>query len=160
MPWFSTLSTLFGWASDLSGLRKDYRSLVKGTKGHKRMVLIELQQNMDLMLDHYQKKGGQLKKIIPILKTEALKEAMEQGFDFSKIKRGKIKQVHLPKSSYYKKYLGSDLENLFERSLNTIEGLRVMLKLDPQLENPKYRPSVRIRNLIKLQLLIIRFIKA
>src|SRR6187549_1779989 len=104
------ITDLFGIAKNSRGIVKDLQNLKSKARGIKNLILSEAEFNMDLILDHYFDKNVPEEIIIEKLRKEQLSKALEEGFDFTKVKKGKITAASTGDNPFLKKYVGYDCE--------------------------------------------------
>lgn len=96
MGFIKIVSQLFNWTKDVSLLNKEYRGIIKGTKGTKRMLLVELKNNLDLILDHHLNNRIPLKKIVPLLENKELKKLLKKVLILKRLRKGRwAKSIYL-----------------------------------------------------------------
>lgn len=66
---------------------QDEKSKARGTKNR---ILTEIEFNIDLIFDHYLEREIPAEKVIEKLKVQELAKAIDEGFDFKKMNKGKI----------------------------------------------------------------------
>src|SRR5215212_7478479 len=104
------IKDLFGFAKDSRGLVKDVEDEKSKARGIKNRILGEIEFNMDLIFDHYLEKQVDEEKIIEKLRVDQLAKAIDDGFDFKKMKKGKIDLEMTGDNPFLKKYIGYDCE--------------------------------------------------
>jgi hypothetical protein len=147
-------------AKDTRGVVKDVRDEKSKARGVKNKILAEVEFNMDLLLDHYLDKGVPEEKIIEKLKLEELKKAMEDGFDFKKIRKGNVTPAMTGDQLFLKKYVGYDCEGLLRKIRHHIEQAKLLPELYNLKEDKKVNAKSRLENLGKRYLLFTRFLTA
>ncbi len=123
----------------------------------KRMVLRELRDNLKVLIYAYEKKAD-VNKVIERLNNSAIKDAMKNGFDFNKIRKGKITE-ELVKDERNKKYIGWSCEQLFDKVDEKIEELRLIKNLYPNLDESQKNLTLVIGNLYFRMKLLADFIR-
>lgn len=124
----------------------------------KRLVLRELRDNLKVLIYAYEKKAD-VDKVIERLNNTAIKEAIKCGFDFNKIRKGKITE-ELIKEERNKKYIGWGCEQLFDKVDEKIEELRLIKNLYPNLEESRKNMTLVIGNLYFRMKLLADFIRS
>ena len=124
----------------------------------KRLVLRELRDNLKVLIYAHEKKAD-VDKIIERLNNIAIKDAMKTGFDFNKIRKGKITE-ELVKDERNKKYIGWTCEQLFDKVDEKIEELRLIKNLYPNLDESRKNITLVIGNLYFRMKLLADFIRA
>ena len=153
------VTDIFGIAKDSKGIIDDIRTEKVNAKGIANRVLAETEFNMKLVLEHYLKNSVDSGKIIEKLKIECLKSALDNGFSFSKIKRGKIDKKFTDSAGFYKPYENWDCEALFKSIRSSIEQLKLLPELYDLGNTTKVNIRRRLINLGKRYLLLTEFIK-
>ncbi|MEO5674106.1 MAG: hypothetical protein ABIQ74_05620 [Chitinophagales bacterium] len=150
---------LFGLAKSSSGIIKDVRDEKTKARGVKNSVLAEVEFNMDLILDHYLDKNVAEEKIIEKLRSEQLTKAMDEGFDFSKIKSGKITAEMTGENPFLKKYISYDCETLLRKIHHHIGQIKLLPELyNLSEDNKKINVKTRLENLGKRYILFSKFL--
>jgi len=152
------IKALFGIAKDTRGVVKDVQSEKTKARGVKNKILSEVEFNMDLILDHYLDKNAPEEKVIEKLKLEQLTKAMEEGFDFRKIKKGTITEPLIGDNPFLKKYVGYDCESLLRKIRHHIEQIKLLPELYNLKEDKKINVKTRLENLGKRYLLFAKFL--
>jgi hypothetical protein len=156
-----------GIIKDLFGIGKDSESIVrvliearKKTKGVKYQVLSEAQFNTSLILDHYLTRKADARKVIGHLKTGHLSRAFDEGFDFRRIKKGKVTEKMVLNIFFLKSYVGLDCESLLKRILFHIEQLKLLPELYDIEKTDRVDIRRRLKNLGRRYVLFARFLKS
>ena len=123
----------------------------------KRLVLRELRDNLKVLIYAYEKKAD-VDKVIDRLNNAAIKDAMKSGFDFNKIRKGKITD-DLIKEERNKKYTGWSCEQLFDKVDEKIEELRLIKSLYFNLDESHKNMTLIIGNLYFRMKLLADFIR-
>ena len=103
-------------------------------------------------------KNADIRLVIDQLSNTAIKEAIKGGFDFNKVKKGKITAKHVF-DERNKKYIGWTCARLFDKLDEKIEELRTIKKLYPNIEDSKRNVSVMVANLYFRMRLLADFIR-
>jgi hypothetical protein len=133
------------------------RSWVQESTGTKRMLLLELESNIELILS-YGRSDLPINSVIAKLETKEMEEALKSGFDVNSLKRSKVSQEIVGEQSQYKRYVGWTTERLFSNIVVKIRDLKTAVEMDP--ENVKIRKRVRLINILKLMLLLTKHINS
>lgn len=158
MGYLSILQTGFGSIKDIiEGLTK-IKDLKSEKSGVKSMLLIELELNISLLVYDYVENNLDEKTTIEQLKLSAIQQAFDKDFDFTKLKKGKIKAEILPKDDYYVKFHLDDAEKLFRKIHIKINELKRSIELYDAFNEKKLRLNVRLKNLLKLLLVTAKFV--
>jgi hypothetical protein len=153
------IKELFGLAKDSRGLVKDVQDERTKARGVKNRILSEIEFNMDLIFDHYLEKEIPLEKVIDKLKVAELSKAIDEGFDFKKMKKGKIDIEMTGDNAFLKKYLGYDCEALLRKIRHHIDQMKLLPELYNLEDEKKVNARQRLENLGKRYILFIRFLK-
>lgn len=129
---------------------------IRKSRGRKRKLLIELLTNIE-MIDLYTEGEAPIIEVIKRLESRSFEEAIESNFNFKSFKAGKIKE-NLIETPQHKSYLGWSTERLFTHIYVKIKTLKTLVDIDPQ--NEKYRKSVRLINLRKLMILLLKHVSS
>ncbi|MFI5134274.1 MAG: hypothetical protein ACHQD9_00345 [Chitinophagales bacterium] len=152
------IKDLFGIAKDTRGVVKDVQDQKSKARGVKNKILAEVEFNMDLIFDHYLDKNAPEEKVIEKLKLEQLTKAMEDGFDFKKLKKGTITAALTGDNPFLKKYVGYDCESLLRKIRHHIEQIKLLPELYNLKEDNKINVKTRLENLGKRYLLFAKFL--
>jgi hypothetical protein len=154
----STIKALFGIAKDSSAIIGNMKEEKMKTKGRVNRILNEIEFNMKLVLEHYMKKGVDSKIVIEKLRIKHLAKAIDDGFEFENIKRGRIDVNMIGDVGFFKHYVGYDCETLLKRIRFHIE----QIKLLPQLyeKTNKIDIKARLENLGKRYILFTKFLQS
>lgn len=153
------IKDLFGIARDSRGIVMDVKDEKTKARGVKNRILAEVEFNMDLILDHYLDKNVPEDKIIEKLRTEQLSKAMDEGFDFKRMKKGVITASIIGDNQFLKKYVGYDCEALLRKIRHHIEQMKLLPELyNLQEDNKKINVKTRLENLGKRYILFSKFL--
>lgn len=151
------LGEFFSGLSSAASAASIFRSILKDTRGTRRSVLLELRKNMDLLylfLDDETK----YRIIIKKLEVRAYTAASEAGFDLNSIRKSKLSAKAVNNVRQLKPYIGWTTEALFDNIYLRIHQLKNIVDIDP--DNKKFRLSVRLKNLHKMMVLLVKHIKS
>lgn len=154
------IKDIFGFAKDSRGLVKDVQDEKSKARGIKNRILGEVEFNMDLIFDHYLDKNVPVEKVIEKLKVEQLAKAIDDGFDFKKMKKGKIDLEMTGDNPFLKKYTGYDCEALLRKIRHHIEQVKLLPELYNLHDEKKVNAGQRLENLGKRYILFTRFLKS
>jgi hypothetical protein len=152
-----------GLAAFLSGISsaasaaKAIQSLLKNSRGVKRALLLELQKNLNLLF-LFLNDEGKLITIVNKLDVCVYEEAVKSNFDFNDIKKGKLNPRLVSDVKQLQAYAGWNTEQLFENIYLKIHQLKSIIEIDP--DNSRFRISVRLKNLLKMMLLLLKHVKS
>jgi hypothetical protein len=153
------IKELFGFAQSTRGLVKEVHDEKSKARGTKNRVLTEIEFNMDLIFDHYLEKEVSVDKVIEKLKIEQLAKAIDEGFDFNKMKKGRIDIEITGDNPFLKKYIGYDCEALLRKIRHHIEQAKLLPELYNLSEEKSVNVKQRLENLGKRYILFTRFLK-
>ena len=136
-------------------LVKDLDALIRRARGRKRMVLLELRSNVNLVRLFFEAETP-IDRVVAKLKTDHLGQALESDFSFRSIKGRRVSAETVGGAAQLKPYVGWSTERLCEQIYLKIRELKDIVEIDP--DNPKVRKSVRLSNLLKLMLLLLRHV--
>lgn len=150
-------ATVLGSLSNVSNVLNTVGSMVKGSRGTQRSLLLELESN--IRLAQIGRKGKvSAEKLVQRLETGAIRKAMESGFNFSSLKSGKVKKSVAGDSLQLQRYIGWTTEKLFTNIYLRILELQNIVALDPDSDH--FRVNIRLKNIFRLMLLLVRHIKS
>ncbi|HUM47287.1 MAG TPA: hypothetical protein PLD84_10180 [Chitinophagales bacterium] len=153
------IKDLFGFAKDSRGLVKDVQDEKSKARGVKNRILTEIEFNIDLIFDHYLEKEIPVEKVIEKLKVEQLAKAIDEGFDFKKMKKGKIDLEMTGDNLFLKKYIGYDCEAFLRKIRHHIEQIKLLPELYNLTDEKKVNAKQRLENLGKRYILFTRYLK-
>jgi len=151
------LGSVFKGLSTAASVAKFIQSLIKSTRGIKRTLLLELQQNIQLIYLHFES-GSLIDRIIEKLDSSYYKKAIESNFNFNSLQKAKLKEELINNVPQYKSYVGWTTEQLFTNIYIKIHTLQTIVEIDAK--NEKLRKNVRLINILKLMLLLLKHIKS
>lgn len=132
-------------------------SWVKATEGRKRMLLLELQSNIELIFS-YGKSDLPINSVVAKLETKEMEDALKSGFDLNSLQRDKVQESTAGNESQYQRYIGWTTEKLFSNIYVKIRDLQAAVEMDP--DNVRIRKRVRLINVLKLMLLLMKHVNA
>ncbi len=154
------LKTLFSGLADLAPGIKSINALIKEARGTKREVLRELHDNID-RIALFQQNGlppEQINRVVNALQVSTYLAASKAGFDFNSLKKGKLAAASVRDVPQFKTLVGASTEQLFDKLYGAIHRLKVICADYP--DSPKLRKNVRLWNVFKLMLVLVRHIKS
>lgn len=151
------LGGIFKGISTLAEVAAILDSLIKGATGTKRALLIELQSNIQL-IDLYDAGGLPIDKVIARLETEHMQAALQSSFNFNSLKKGQLQATTAGDVPQFALYVGWTTEELFSSIYLKIKALKTIVDIDT--DNPKFRKNVRLINIGKLMLLLLKHIRS
>lgn len=151
-------ASVLGSLANLSSVLGAFDGLLKGARGTKRSLLLELEAN--LRLAQIGKQGNiSAEKLIQRLQTKALQNAIaDDNFKFSSLKSGKVKKQLVGDAPQLQRYVGWTTEKLFLNIYLKIGDLQHIVELAPDADH--FRVNVRLGNVFRLMLLLARHIRS
>jgi len=153
------IGDIFGIGKDSGSLLRDLAEIRKKTRGYRNRLLSEIEFNAALILDHYLRRGVDETKVIEKLKIESLARLIDEGFDFEKIRKGRIDGNMLKDLSVLRHYAGLDLEGLLKKIRFHIEQMKLLPELYDIRTTDKVNVRLRLENLGRRYVLLVRFLK-
>jgi len=151
------IASLLGSLSSITSVLDTLNSMLKGSRGIRRSLLLELESNIRLALIG-QRGGIPVEKLVKRLDTRAMQQAMESDFSFSSLKSGKVKKKIAGDSAQMQRYTGWSTEKLFTNLYLRIRELQNIVELDA--DSSHFRVAIRLRNIFRMMLLIARHIRS
>lgn len=125
---------------------------------HKKQLIIELRNNLNIFINGYLNEAS-YDKIIDLLSNDAIQQAIKDNFSFKKLKPGKIGDMHI-KDTRNKKYQGWTSEKLMDKIDEKITELKNIKKLnDGSVAKAKNNIPVMMSNLYFRMKLVADFIR-
>jgi hypothetical protein len=152
-----SLGTLKDLISAIDSILEAINTWVKGTKGWRRKLQLELLSNIELIFS-YARYDLPVNDVIANLQTARMKAALESGFNFNSLKRGRVTERVAGDQAQYQQYVGWTTERLFSNIYVKITDLQTIVKMDPH--NERIRKGVRLINILKLMLLLVKHVNA
>jgi hypothetical protein len=151
------LAALFSELSSAANVARTIQSLLKDTRGVKRALLLELQKNLNLLY-LFLGDESKLTTIVNKLEVRVYEEAVKSNFNFKAIKKATLGPRLVGDIKQLQPYVGWSTEQLFENVYLKIHQLKSIIEIDPA--NSKFRLSVRLKNLHKMMLLLLKHVKS
>lgn len=154
------IKSLFSGLADLAPGIKSINALIKESRGTKREVLRELHDNID-RIALFQQTGmpaDGINRVVSGLRVETYLAASKSGFDFNSLQKAKLAAASVRDVPLFKSLVGSTTEQLFDKVYAAIHRLRIICAEYP--DDPKLRKNVRLVNIFKLMLVLVRHIKS
>ncbi len=151
------LGTLFSELSSATAVSRFIKSLLKNTRGTKRSLLLELQKNINLIY-LYTKGGAPIERVIERLEVARYEAAVQSNFDFGSLKHKRLQKRTVEGAPQFGPYVGWTTEQLFENIYLKIHTLKSIVAIDTK--GDKFRKNVRLINILKLMLLLLKHIKS
>ena len=153
------IGDIFGIGKDSGSLLRDLAEIRKKTRGDRNRLLSEIEFNAALVLDHYLQKGADGKKVIEKLKLESLAKLIDEGFDFDRIRKGRVDGQMVKDLAVLRQYAGLDLEGLLKKIRFHVEQLKLLPELYDIRTTDKVNVRLRLENLGRRYILLVRFLK-
>jgi hypothetical protein len=153
------IGDIFGIGKDGGSLLRDLAQIRKKTRGDRNRLLSEIEFNAALVLDHYLQKGADEKKIIEKLKLENLGRLIDEGFDFSTVRKGAVGEILVKDLPVLRHYAGLDLEGLLKKIRFHIGQMKLLPELYDIRTTDKVNIRLRLENLGRRYILLVRFLK-
>ena len=150
------LNAFLSGLSSSASIAKTFQSLLKNTRGTQRAMLLELQKNINLLnlfLENRSKTHVVIKKL-SVMDTET---ALKSDFNFKDLKKTRVSTRLTNDIKSLQVYAGWQTEQLFENIVLKVYQLKTIIDIDPG--NTNFRLSVRLKNLHKLMILLLKHIK-
>lgn len=136
---------------------KTVDSIVRNTRGHKRAVLRELQENIQLLLLVRNKEFAP-EKVIPRLERKNYLSAADAGFNFKQIKRSVLKDKTIRDVPQFRKYVGWTTERLLENIYIKVKQLQNIVEMSS--DQNKVNLELRSKYLLRLMILLLHHIRS
>lgn len=151
------ITSLLGGLSSVTSVLEALDSMLKGSRGTRRSLLLELEGNIRLALLG---KRGEIpaEKLVKRLETRAMQQAMESNFSFSSLKTGKLKKRVAGESAQMQRYVGWSTEKLFTNLYLRIRELQNIVELDA--DGSHFRVDTRLKNIFRMMLLLAQHIRS
>jgi hypothetical protein len=150
-------TTIFKGIDTTTSLVKALQSLLKGSRGVKRALLLELQSNIQLIL-LYREGAVAVDKLIRKLDVSHCRAALESNFNFASLKRGRVSEALTQGVAQFRPYVGWTTEQLFSNIYLKITELQSIVDMDS--DGKQLRKGVRLLNAFKLMLLLLKHLKS
>jgi len=148
--------TVFAGLNSASAATRAVAMLARQRHGTARALLLELQRNINLAF-LWRTDDIPAEKVIARLETRQFELAAKAGFDFNTLARKPIALATVKGAPALAPYTGWTTEQLFERVYLRIHALKALAELGTR-RSPA-RLGVRLANLLKLMLLLIKHIR-
>ncbi len=150
------LNAFLSGLSTSANIAKTFQLLLKNTRGTQRAVLLELQKNINL-LNLFLENQSKTIVVIKRLSVAETEKALKSDFNFKDLKKTRVSARLTKDIKSLQVYSGWQTEQLFENIALKIDQLKTIIEIDP--ENTNFRLSVRLKNLHKLMILLLKHIK-
>ena len=151
------LADFFSGLSTTASVASTFQSLLKNTRGTQRALLLELQTNINL-LNLFIDDTARTTTIIKKLNVTEYEKAVKSDFNFKDLKKTRVSGRVVLDVKSLQAYAGWQTEQLFENIYLKIHQLKSIIDIDP--ENTNFRLSVRLKNLHKIMILLLKHIKS
>ena len=128
----------------------------KKSKGNIRAIVMELEDNYTY-LKMVAFDGVPLESVIKDLSTAQYKRLAHEGYNFNNLKRKKIEGDPSFEGTQMANWVGKSTEELIDSIYKKIGELKITYPHNR--DNPKYRGSVRVKNIIKLIWLLLKHVQ-
>ncbi|MDH5396205.1 MAG: hypothetical protein OEW97_08000 [Gammaproteobacteria bacterium] len=145
-------STAFKIADFAEKIGSKIHAALKDAKGHKRKILLELQENIDLIY-LWKNKDFPIDKIINKLERKHYDLAVSENFNINSIKKSVLLKSTTKDVPQFQKYIGWSTEKLLDNLYRKIKQLKDIVEMDST--NTKINKSTRLDNINKNMILII-----
>ena len=154
------IKSLFSGLMSLAPGINAINALIKQSRGQRRELLRELQNNINEISVYIESGAGEqgIDKLIASLQVGCYEAASKSGFDFNSLKRGRLAAALLRQLPQFKAYGGFTTEQLFDKLYSSIYRLKIIARDYPA--NPGFRKRVRLINIWKLLLLVVKHINS
>lgn len=151
------LADFFSGLSTTASVASTFQSLLKNTRGTQRALLLELQKNINL-LNLFIGDSSRTTIIIKKLNVSEYEKAVKSDFNFKDLKKARVSGRLVLNIKSLQTYAGWQTEQLFENIYLKIHQLKSIIDIDP--DNKNFRLSVRLKNLHKIMILLLKHIKS
>lgn len=151
------LSDFFSGLSTTASVASTFQALLKNTRGTQRALLLELQKNINL-LNLFVDDATKATTIVKKFNVSEYEKAVKSDFNFKALKKTRVNERLVKKVKSLQPYIGWQTEQLFENIYLKIHQLKSIIDIDPG--NKNFRLSVRLKNLHKLMVLLLKHIKS
>ena len=126
-------------------------------KGNTRAMIIEIEYNFRyLRMVAYD--GVPLSEIVENFSDAEYKQLAKEGFDFNELKKKKIEGDPSFEKSQFSSWIGKSTEELVDSIYSKIADLKILYPHNQY--NEKYRWGVRVKNILKLIMLLLRHVRS
>jgi hypothetical protein len=136
---------------------KSVNAALKNSKGHKRAVLRELKENLNLLLLASKNKLPPDKVILKLERKNYL-AAADAGFNFKSVKRSALKEKTTRGVPQFRKYIGWSTERLLENVYLKVRQLQDII--DMKVMSQSINLNARLENLTRLMILLLQHIRS
>ena len=151
------LADFFSGLSTTASVASTFQSLLKNTRGTQRALLLELQKNINL-LNLFIDDTSRTAIIIKKLNVAEYEKVAKSDFNFKDLKKTRVSGRLVLNIKSLQPYAGWQTEQLFENIYLKIHQLKSIVNISPDDKN--FRLSVRLKNLHKIMILLLKHIKS
>ena len=131
------------------------QSTRKSAKGHKRKILLELQENIEL-ISLWKNRNFPIDKVILKLKRTRYHAAVEEDFNIDSVQSASLKKAATKDVPLFQKYVGWSTEKLLNNLYQKIDNLKHIVDMDS--ENKHVNKGARLHNIYKMSILLVHHI--
>ncbi len=128
----------------------------KRSKGDARAIVMELEDNYTY-LKMVAFDGVPLENVVQDLSTAEYKRLASEGYNFNNLKRQKIQDDPSFEGTQMANWVGKSTEELIDSIYKKIGELKITYPHNK--DNAKYRWNVRVQNIVKLILLLLKHVQ-
>ncbi len=150
-----TIPTALKTLSASGSAAKSISSWWSRSKGDSRALIGELKNNL-LYLDLVANDGVPLADVVDKISNDEFQRLSKDGFNFNKLKKGKIPKYNSLKGTDLEKWGGKETEQLIFSIYEKIN--EIVIKFPHVGDNKKYRWGVRVNNIRKRVWLLLRHV--
>lgn len=150
-----TIPTALKTLSASGSAAKSISSWWSRSKGDSRTHIGELKNNL-LYLDLVANDGVPLADVVDKISNDEFQRLSKDGFNFNKLKKGKIPKYNSLKGTDLEKWCGKETEQLIFSIYEKIN--EIVIKFPHVGDNKKYRWGVRVNNIRKRVWLLLRHV--
>ncbi len=130
MAWYTVIKSSIDLISELIPFLSEK---AKNSGKQKKLVIRELRDNLNTLKNGYKHKLS-ADVIVDALSNSAYQNALEDNFDFNKIRRGELQAFEI-KDKRNMRYLGWTMERLLDKIDEKIQELKQLKKMSGSLGN-------------------------
>ena len=151
------ISSFLSLLTNIPKVLDELDKVLKGTRGKKRGLLLELKQNI-ATIELFSKNQAPIDRVIENLRIEKMEDALTTGYKFNRLNNDGVTKKATGGVAFYQAYVGWTTEQLFENIYLKISELKDIVKMDT--DNPNIRKNVRLLNVLKMiKLLLVHISK-
>ena len=128
MAWYNVIRSSIDLISDLIPYLSEK---AKNSGKQKKLVIRELRDNLNTLKNGYKHKLS-ADVIVETLRNDAYRQALEENFDFNKIRRGELQEFEISDKRNLR-YLGWTMERLLDKIDEKVEELKQLQKMTGSL---------------------------